>query len=324
MFELSEYFGTLFVTFTDMYRDTVNFGVLLGIVGIGFSCTITPMLWATVEARWDLGVFWIFWAIFGEIDDEKNQKSNQPHSWFSWMIGPLRYFLYLTLNVLLQNLLIAQMSDTFTANKEESKRVWAYQCVDAVLEFASPEAHVVPPPFDLFQSLRQLHQEFFKKGHKADDDDDSAGAGSETLTRPAQASRHERRAMTGVQQKVIHEGVESKSSQEEVAEEAMVQVDTRLRHVGNQIEKIEAQFQQMTEASRMQKEISDLKLKNVTLEEENRKLKVWYSLLAGRASRLMAFVDQRKNGQANGHITAASMEADGAVAEVRDVLAAVE
>lgn len=292
MFELSEYFGTLFVTFTDMYRDTLNFMVLLSIVGIGFSCTITPMLWPTVEARWDLGVFWIFWAIFGEIEDEKNQIPQKNLSFISWLIGPLRYVLYFTLNVLLQNLLIAQMSDTFTANKEESKRVWAYQCVDAVLEFASPEAHVIPPPFDLFQSLQTLHQELFKKGDKGDGEADFGTAASETLTR--QASKQERRAMSGVQQKVLLEGVESKGSQEEVAEEAMVVVDTRLRHFSHQIDNIESQFQQISDFNSLREEIAALKSENGSLEEENKKIKVWYSLLAGRAARLMAFVDRHK------------------------------
>jgi len=100
--------------------------------------------------------------------------------------------------------------------------------------------------------------------------------------------------MSGVQQKVLLEGVESKGSQEEVAEEAMVVVDTRLRHFSHQIDNIESQFQQISDFNSLREEIAALKSENGSLEEENKKIKVWYSLLAGRAARLMAFVDRHK------------------------------
>jgi hypothetical protein len=148
MFELSEFTGTLFRTFFDMYKDAFRFMVLLSIVGLGFGCCLTPMLWTSPEARWKQGNLWVFWAIFGDVADEKEVQS-VTESNLGFLLPFLRYFLYFTLNVLLVNLLISQMNDSYSANKEESKRIVAFTGVDAVLEFASEEAHPLPPPFDL-------------------------------------------------------------------------------------------------------------------------------------------------------------------------------
>lgn len=72
------------------------------------------------------------------------------------IIGFLKYMLALTSNVLLVNLLIAMLNDTYIANKDASKREWAFNRVDAVLEFSSAEAHILPPPLDILVSLRSL------------------------------------------------------------------------------------------------------------------------------------------------------------------------
>lgn len=68
----------------------------------------------------------------------------------------MQYLLSLASNVLLVNLLIAMLNDTYVANKDSSKREWAFNRVDAVLEFASPEAHILPPPLDILVSIRHL------------------------------------------------------------------------------------------------------------------------------------------------------------------------
>eukprot|EP00928_Gymnodinium_smaydae_P004861 TRINITY_DN11664_c1_g1_i1.p1 TRINITY_DN11664_c1_g1~~TRINITY_DN11664_c1_g1_i1.p1 ORF type:complete len:1203 (+),score=270.10 TRINITY_DN11664_c1_g1_i1:78-3686(+) len=153
IFELSEYFGTLLFTVFGMAQDTFNFLVLLGIMSLGFSCALTPLLYPSAAARWDRGVTWGFWAIFGEVAHDGAQEGSQ---WISCGIGFLKYSLYLTSNVLLVNLLIAMLNDTYVANKDESKREWAFNRVDAVLEFASPEAHILPPPLDLVVSVQAL------------------------------------------------------------------------------------------------------------------------------------------------------------------------
>lgn len=42
-----------------------QFLVLLGIISLGFSCSMTPILYPSRQARWSQGVTWGFWAIFG-------------------------------------------------------------------------------------------------------------------------------------------------------------------------------------------------------------------------------------------------------------------
>ncbi|CAK9110765.1 Transient receptor potential cation channel subfamily M member 2 (Estrogen-responsive element-associated gene 1 protein) (Long transient receptor potential channel 2) (LTrpC-2) (LTrpC2) (Transient receptor potential channel 7) (TrpC7) (Transient receptor potential melastatin 2) [Durusdinium trenchii] len=196
IFELSEYFGTLLFTVFGMAQDTTQFLVLLGIISLGFSCSLTPILYPTHQARWSQGrraissegdelsgVTWGFWAIFGDVNLEGTEE-NLPWS-LKICVSFLQYLLSLASNVLLVNLLIAMLplgmtpmsgrlsrSEMFTscrvmcdfdlrpealhhlvANKDSSKREWAFNRVDAVLEFASPEAHILPPPLDILVSL---------------------------------------------------------------------------------------------------------------------------------------------------------------------------
>ncbi|CAJ1432588.1 unnamed protein product, partial [Effrenium voratum] len=154
IFELSEYFGTLLFTVFGMAQDTTQFLVLLGIISLGFSCSLTPILYPSQSARWSQGVTWGFWAIFGDVELQDTDP-NLPWS-LKICVSFLQYLLSLASNVLLVNLLIAMLNDTYVANKDSSKREWAFNRVDAVLEFASPEAHILPPPFDILVSLRAL------------------------------------------------------------------------------------------------------------------------------------------------------------------------
>merc|ERR1712194_584177 len=105
--------------------------------------------------RWEKGVSWGFWAIFGTVD--LDTAGDQPMV-MKMFVGVLSYMLALTSNVLLVNLLIAMLNDTYVGNKEGSRREWAFNRVDAVLEFSSAEAHILPPPLDLFVSFKALRQ----------------------------------------------------------------------------------------------------------------------------------------------------------------------
>lgn len=154
IFELSEYFGTLLFTVFGMAQDTTQFLVLLGIISLGFSCSLTPILYPSRSARWSQGVTWGFWAIFGDVNLEGTEEDL--HWTVKICVSCLQYLLSLASNVLLVNLLIAMLNDTYVANKDSSKREWAFNRVDAVLEFASPEAHILPPPLDILVSIRHL------------------------------------------------------------------------------------------------------------------------------------------------------------------------
>eukprot|EP00435_Cladocopium_sp_Y103_P032236 s2955_g8.t1 len=154
IFELSEYFGTLLFTVFGMAQDTTQFLVLLGIISLGFSCSLTPILYPSRSARWSKGVTWGFWAIFGDVNLEGTEEDL--HWTVKICVSFLQYLLSLASNVLLVNLLIAMLNDTYVANKDSSKREWAFNRVDAVLEFASPEAHILPPPLDILVSIRHL------------------------------------------------------------------------------------------------------------------------------------------------------------------------
>eukprot|EP00930_Biecheleria_cincta_P018048 TRINITY_DN14182_c0_g1_i2.p1 TRINITY_DN14182_c0_g1~~TRINITY_DN14182_c0_g1_i2.p1 ORF type:complete len:1280 (-),score=211.37 TRINITY_DN14182_c0_g1_i2:82-3900(-) len=155
LFELSEYFGTLLFTMFGMAQDTTHFLVLLGIISLGFSCSMTPILY---HDSWQQGISWGFWAIFGgvELGDSGRIPQEELPMVLQGCTSFLQYFLIIASNVLLVNLLIAMLNDTYQENKERSRREWAFNRVDAVLEFASPEAHILPPPLDLWVSVQTL------------------------------------------------------------------------------------------------------------------------------------------------------------------------
>jgi len=253
MLELSQYFGTLLITVIDMYRDTGKFGVLLSVVSLGFSCALTPILWPTKQERWDQGVVWAFWAIYGD-SDEKGRSNAYHNSVFGFMVPPLRYGLYLTLNVLLVNLLVAMLSDTFAAHKEESKRVWAFQCVDAVLEFASPETHLLPPPLDLPMSLHSLFFHDSQRGHK---DEDFCWRAP---------SRQERRAIAQLQQKLLCDCSGSPEKEQNEQAEAMMELERQVRLAC-------AQMASLSDSMALRDELVALRNENAALKEENLRLK---------------------------------------------------
>lgn len=261
MFELSEYFGTLLITIIDMYADTANFLVLLSVVSLGFSCALTPILWPSTEERWAQGVFWTFWAIFGDTDEKGKEYSDQ-RSVFAFLVLPLlRYLLYFTLNVLLVNLLIAMLSDTFAGNKEKSKRTWAFQCVDAVLEFASPEAHRLPPPLDLLESWRELRS--------AGDSAQAEEGGCYLNDGMQDIGRLERRSMALQQQRLLAEESVggSGASDEREAANSMLELERRLRTSITQMEVLASS----TDAT-LREEVNTIKQNNFHLKQENGRL----------------------------------------------------
>merc|ERR1712226_989875 len=144
-FQLSEYFGTLLIAVYAMCKDVAYFFLLLSIFCLGFSCTLTPILFNGQE-RLDQGIMWAFWSIFGDIN-ERARENAAKLTWLSGLAGGLLYTLSLFSNVLLVNLLIAVMGSTYEETRQASQKEWAYHRMNAVLEF--DEVASLPPPLNL-------------------------------------------------------------------------------------------------------------------------------------------------------------------------------
>ena len=89
-----------------------------------------------------------FWGIFGEtLDYEATEMAGEP-------LGLLLWLYFLLSQVVLLNLLIAVMSDTWGSVKEHADEEWKFLSVASIDEFFG--LHHVPPPFNCVQLSRDL------------------------------------------------------------------------------------------------------------------------------------------------------------------------
>lgn len=154
-FQISEYFGTLIMTVVGMGKDAMYFLVLLGIFALGFSCALTPILFPAGEARSKQGIFWSLWAIFGEVNDDARKAAEDMEWWLARRVAQiLLYVLSLVSNVLLVNLLIAVMNNTYEDYQQHSHTEWAF--FSASLVFDLDEVQILPPPLNLIETFWRI------------------------------------------------------------------------------------------------------------------------------------------------------------------------
>jgi len=150
--QYSEYFGTLLLTLFGLCVDAAYFFLMLGMFCATMSCALTPILWPSIHERWAHGITWGFWSIFGDVNsDAMHRAENLPSRPLRWLTLFLLYVLTLGSNILLVNLLIAIMNNTYTRYQEASKTHWASARVEAVLEF--DDITTLPPPFNLLAAF---------------------------------------------------------------------------------------------------------------------------------------------------------------------------
>lgn len=162
--QLSEYFGTLLITIFGMAKDALKFFILVVIFCFGFSCAITPILFHSGVERDEQGLTWAFWTIVGNLDEKALNKLTTLGGGTRFVAVVLVYTLALVCNVLLVNLLIAVMNSTYEKNQAVSQTQWAYNRVEAVLEF--DHESILPPPLNLLEP-------FFNRSVSTSHEDDS-------------------------------------------------------------------------------------------------------------------------------------------------------
>eukprot|EP00913_Durusdinium_trenchii_P030481 g28552.t1 len=137
----------------------IRFFILVVIFCFGFSCAITPILFPNGLERDEQGLTWAFWTIVGNLDDKALNKLSSLESGTRFIAVVLVYTLALVCNVLLVNLLIAVMNSTYEKNQAVSQTQWAYNRVEAVLEF--DHESILPPPLNLLGLLKTPFFSFF-------------------------------------------------------------------------------------------------------------------------------------------------------------------
>jgi len=153
-FQLSEYFGVLLLTVVSMVKDTGYFFLLLFIFCFTFSCALTPILWPTLDERLRQGLTWSLWSMYGPNRDALEQADKLDSQLERNFMKMLLYLLSLLSNVLLANLLIAMINNTYTNFQTSSQLEWNFFRLNIVLEFG--EITAAPPPLNLVENIIAL------------------------------------------------------------------------------------------------------------------------------------------------------------------------
>jgi len=138
------------MTLFDMCSDALYFFVLLAMFCCTMSLALTPILYTSQE-RAEVGISWSLWSIFGNIPHAALERAESLPLLLRCLSLLLLYVLALGSNVLLANLLIALMNNTYNRYQEASKTHWAYSQAEAVLEF--DDISPLPSPLNLFNKL---------------------------------------------------------------------------------------------------------------------------------------------------------------------------
>ena len=137
--------GILVITILKMVEDMIVWLTVSAIFLVAFSVTILSSSRSPepFDSHGPLGV--ALWAIHGEFDLAQIEFQDAT----SLGLGPHVLWVYVMIsNVVLVNLLIAMMSDTYTTVKEHANREWMFERLGSTLEMVE-RMHVVPPPFSL-------------------------------------------------------------------------------------------------------------------------------------------------------------------------------
>ena len=167
---LDQKYGVLFLSFVGMFAPIKRFMVLLGMVMLAFSLTFTGLLSAEPRAvdaadaaaaaaldaasaaaapdsTTTRSFLLAFWALHGEMFGREVVEMPA-------LVALLLWVYFMLSQVVLLNLLVAIMGDTWQQIRENADNEWKYLKINAIEEFF--ELHHVPPPFNAGQLVRLL------------------------------------------------------------------------------------------------------------------------------------------------------------------------
>ncbi|XP_035229400.1 LOW QUALITY PROTEIN: transient-receptor-potential-like protein [Stegodyphus dumicola] len=190
IFSINPYLGPLQISLGRMVIDIIKFFFIYALVLFAFACGLNQLLWyyADMEKQhcfsgpggtenWthqrDSCLAWrrfsnlfessqtLFWASFGLVDLSNFELSGIKSYTRFW--GLLMYGSYSVINVVvLLNLLIAMMSNSYNIISERADVEWKFARTTLFMNYFE-EGSTVPPPFNIFPTFKHLQRLFKKK-----------------------------------------------------------------------------------------------------------------------------------------------------------------
>lgn len=153
-----ESFGVLLLMFTRVLRDSFSWiaVLLLGSFGVGIAYTI---LMPGDTYGYDRSFFRPFWGLLGNFDVHSIDayfELDGSSTTVRETTMALTFMYTFGTTILLVNLLIAQISNTYEAMKAESIQLWLAQRIDLILEFKDDTDPLPPPLSALYLVLHTL------------------------------------------------------------------------------------------------------------------------------------------------------------------------
>lgn len=137
--------GLLVIMIMNMFNDIVLWALVSGIFIASYSVafvTITNPDAIDQETTTDHPLTVPLWAMMGAFDHQAM------HAWNPNVGEPLLWSYLVVSNIVLVNLLIAMMGDTYSTIKEKADEEWKFGRLRSVVE-ANERMHPVPPPLNL-------------------------------------------------------------------------------------------------------------------------------------------------------------------------------
>ncbi|XP_077991003.1 short transient receptor potential channel 7-like [Glandiceps talaboti] len=167
---VSMHVGPMQISLGRMMMDIVKFLMIFSLVWFAFSVGLNQLYWYySYELKLDCKVHnktvcpqpfgtipdalgTLFWALFGVTEVNKLDIEGADH-WFTENVGRMMYAAYHVIAiVVLLNVLIAMMSNTYTHVEEDADIVWKYARSGLWVSFFG-EGETLPPPFNVLPTV---------------------------------------------------------------------------------------------------------------------------------------------------------------------------
>ncbi|XP_040069320.1 transient-receptor-potential-like protein isoform X1 [Ixodes scapularis] len=176
LFSMNPHLGPLQISLGRMVIDIIKFFFIYTLVLFSFACGLNQLLWyyADLErsncdpqnSRDSACLTWrrfsnlfessqsLFWASFGLVDLSNFELAGIKSYTRFW--GLLMFGSYSVINiVVLLNLLIAMMSNSFQTISERADTEWKFGRAKLILKYFQP-GQTLPPPFNLLEFIRHI------------------------------------------------------------------------------------------------------------------------------------------------------------------------
>jgi len=163
-----ESIGVLIIVLMEMVADVMVFFVFIMIFSLAFGFAMAVLLPGNVNLPANHifssePIYSTFWGLFGSDNLDNIEEYVPQEAKITNFFAPLLLWLYMLIaTIVLVNLLIAQMSNTYETVMQDSKIRWLFARADIFIEFKDSKAPL-PPPLNLLWMLYSDVPKLLKK-----------------------------------------------------------------------------------------------------------------------------------------------------------------